>query len=457
MSGQSLSYVFSYLRQHSCAGLSSGFFVVWLIGFLLIYESASSATEIASKSNLEAIESVLTGQSTVANAAWWGFDAVDSTDSIQSAINSGATTVIIPFTGNDWIVRPIVLASNQEIFLEPGVVIAAKVGSFGDPLDALILGREVQNVKITGYGAVARMRKADYLASDYAPSEWRHALAFYGSSDIHVTGLTLQSSGGDGIYIGPTGDARRVPCKNIRIVDCTCDDNLRQGISVVSAENVQIVNCTLRNTRGRAPQAGIDIEPSNWRDLAVNIEIRNCYAVDNSGSGFFVNLSRMTRNSEPASIRIVDSVVRNSHQPGLRAVLTAGGNARGAVEFINCTCEDVAYAGVAVIWNAQAAIKLGFTDCKWRNVARRSNEAPIFLDIQNGTVSGRGGGITFNNCYIYDEKVRAPVKFVTRDWARATAAVSGKIHLINSRIDNLVGFGTENLPELTIIHRRSQE
>ena len=46
--------------------------------------------------NLEAIADVRSGKSTVANAAWWGFDAEDATEALQSAIDSGVKRVVVP-------------------------------------------------------------------------------------------------------------------------------------------------------------------------------------------------------------------------------------------------------------------------------------------------------------------------------------------------------------------------
>ena len=74
------------------------------------------------------------------SAASWGFDPADSTHAIQSAIASGASKFVIPNMGQPWIVRPIQLASDQEIYFEPGVVLLAKEGEFHDPADCLIAG-----------------------------------------------------------------------------------------------------------------------------------------------------------------------------------------------------------------------------------------------------------------------------------------------------------------------------
>jgi len=78
--------------------------------------------------NIEAIADVQSGKTTVANAAWWGFDPEDATDGLQAAIDSGARRLIVPKMRSDWVVRPIKLTSNQEIVFERGTVISDKSG-----------------------------------------------------------------------------------------------------------------------------------------------------------------------------------------------------------------------------------------------------------------------------------------------------------------------------------------
>ena len=52
--------------------------------------------------------------------------------------------------GQDWIVRPLRLRSNQKIILEDGVVISAKKGEFRGTNDSLFVARDVENLIIQG-------------------------------------------------------------------------------------------------------------------------------------------------------------------------------------------------------------------------------------------------------------------------------------------------------------------
>lgn len=411
--------------------------------------SSQLFSSIASNRNDGAIAQVLSGQLTTANAAWWGFDADDATHAIQSAINSGATKVVIPYVGSDWNVRPLRLASQQEIDFDPGVVVVAKNGAFRGPQDCLFRGQEINKVTLRGYGAVLRMRKEEYREPDYEKSEFRHVLGLFGATEVTVQGLTLQSSGGDGIYIGPTWDSRRIPCRRIDIKDCVLADNFRQGISIVSAETVLIENCLIRDTIGTSPQAGIDFEPADASDLLVDIQVRNCVAKNNAGAGFAVGLSRLDERSTPISVKVVNCLIRGPQSLGILGLLKTDKQPRGTVEFQDCTCENMEYAGLACNWNLASSLELRFGNCKWGNVARGTS-APFYLELTGQRANEVQGGIRFVDCYIYDDKDRDPIRvlnattgdgFVQLIPPTLFANVDGNITVVNEAIDHSVPLG----------------
>ena len=94
--------------------------------------------------NLEAIADVRSGKSTVANAAWWGFDAEDATEALQSAIDSGVKRVVVPNMHADWIIQPIKLAGNQELIFERGTVVTAKRGEYRGRGDSMFSAQDVK-------------------------------------------------------------------------------------------------------------------------------------------------------------------------------------------------------------------------------------------------------------------------------------------------------------------------
>ena len=128
---------------------------------------------------------------------------------LQAAINSGAAKVIVDKMPSPWIVDKIQLASNQELFFEPGVVVQAKKGAFRGKSDALFNAWNLTNVKLTGYGATLQMHRADYDSADYTHAEWRHVLNFHGCSDVTVLGLTWPKAAATASTSAPAAAARQ--------------------------------------------------------------------------------------------------------------------------------------------------------------------------------------------------------------------------------------------------------
>jgi len=401
--------------------------------FFINYEMcrAKMASSSGNFKNPDAVRRVLSRKETVANAAWWGFDENDSTAAIQGAINSGANKVIIPYMGRQWVVRPIKLASNQEVFFEPGVVIVAKKGSFKGEYDCLFTAFEATNLTLKGYGAILRMQKNDYKSQVYTKSEYRHGLIFLGCKDVNVLGLKIESSGGDGIYIGATRDKRLVPCRNVLIKDCVCDDNYRQGISVTSADTVLIENCLLSNTRGALPEAGIDLEVHNKEDVLANIVVSNCISENNSGSGFIASISSLSEKSRDVSILFVNCYARNCAAPGLRVRANSERGPGGLIEFRNCTSEDITYAGIYAIWKLASPMKLRFSNCKLQRVAKKSKESPIGLKLISKETVSQTGGVEFIDCYVYDGKKRPFLRIIDAKPGKSVHDVKGNITVFN--------------------------
>ncbi|MCC6857978.1 MAG: right-handed parallel beta-helix repeat-containing protein, partial [Bryobacterales bacterium] len=262
---------------------------------------ATAPSHQAGSGNRAAVEEVLSGKRSEANAAWWGFREDDATEALQAAIDSGAKRVVVPFQHAPWTVRPIRLKGNQEIVFEPGVLVLAKRGEFKGRGDSLFTAAGVSNLTVRGYGATLRMRKKDYQSGAYEKAEWRMGIALRGVRNVLIEGLRVESSGGDGFYVD--GDGRLPFSENVTIRNCTAHDNHRQGISVISAANLLVENCVFSSTSGTAPEAGIDLEPDAPEQRLVRCVIRNCVFENNRGHAMLVYLRQLSRKSEPVSIR----------------------------------------------------------------------------------------------------------------------------------------------------------
>jgi hypothetical protein len=272
------------------------------------------------------------GRRAVANAAWWGFEAEDATAALQAAIDSPAQAVFVPAMGEPWRVEPIRLRGDLVLLLEEGAEVVAKRGSFIKRNDTLMSVRRAENIIIWGYGATLRMRKEDYSSWPYAESEFRHALRFRSVSNLGVYGLRIEEAGGDGIYLGRSGDEKPY-CENVVIRDVVLESGNRQGLSIVSARRVLIEHSTFSNTKGTLPQAGIDFEPNKPDEYLEDILVRDSLFFRNRGAGIQFFLWNMTEDSPPISVRIENSELRGNLVDFY--VARAGGNPTGRIEVVD--------------------------------------------------------------------------------------------------------------------------
>lgn len=386
-----------------------------------------------SLANPAAIEDLKAGRRGDANAAWWGFNAQDATESLQAAIDSGARRVTVPFVGADWIVRPIRLRGNLELVFEPGVNVEAKKGEFKGTGDSLFSANDASGIAILGYGATLRMHKPDYQKEPYAKGEWRMTLDLQGCRNIRIEGLRLESSGGDGIYIGAT--TATPYCENVEIRNVVCHDHHRQGISVISAVNLLIENCVLSSTEGTAPEAGIDLEPNSPNEKLVNVVVRNCIMENNDGAGMLVYLKPLTRESEPVSILFENCHVRNGKDQGMAVGAIGENGVDGLIEFRNCTVENTRNGGTYVYDKHPDRARVRFTNCKWRNVAtngsKRNPGAPILLSLQRESLTKIHGGIEFDDCAVFDDRDRPCLVAEEDQGEPGIQRVSGSLYVAN--------------------------
>lgn len=338
----------------------------------------------------------------------FGFDETDSTNFIQAAIDSGATKVVIPNVGKEWIVsKTINIASNQDIYFEPGVIIAARKGYFKDRREALISIDNQKNISIHGYGAVLKMNKTDYMGPEYEKGEWRHTLQILSSENVEILGLTCRDSGGDGIYIGRSSiQGSKNYCQNIVIRDVVCDNNYRQGISVITAKNLLIENCVLKNTSGTPPKAGIDFEPNQAYESLVNCIVRNCISENNEGAGFIVHTTKFKTDSEPIGVKFENCKVRNCSSGFVFSGPYKDG-AGGLIEVIGCEVEQVRSTGFSIRYKDKSNAKIRFKDCVLRNIV---GQAPIYFETGWPERTKCVGGVEFIDCVVIHD---SPNPFIT--------------------------------------------
>jgi len=417
-----------------------------LVGSVPVH-AQSTTTSWRSASNPDAIAKLSSGEKTEANAGWWGFNAEDSTDAIQSAIDSGARKVVVPFVGKPWIVRPLKLRSNMEFVLEPGVLLLAKRGEFRGKGDSLLSIVDAEDVTVRGPGATIRMWKSDYQNPPYDKAEWRMGLRILGARNVLVEGVRIESSGGDGIYISGTGNLAW--SEDVTIRNVVCDDHHRQGISVISAENLLIENCVLSNTRGTAPESGIDFEPNEPHQRLKNCVVRNSQFFDNAGHQILVYLKPLDKTTEDVSIRFENCHVREGDvglPPAYASQAAEFGGAgmcvgavkddgpQGIISFVDCTSENTGKAGARIYDCSKESARIEFIRCTWANPWRDAKAEPedehaaVQFHTKRAALTTKSGGVHFEECAVIDDLGRPVASFSEAEGENGLFDVTGRIY-----------------------------
>ena len=390
-----------------------------------------------------ALRTVVAGDNVRASS--FGFDPADSTAFLQKALDSGAKRIVIDRQKSPWITEPRFVRSNCEIVFERGVELVAKKGSFRGKTDSLMTFAGSENVKVSGYGAILRMHRADYDAAPYDKGEWRMSLNLLGSRNVTIEGLTLLESGGDGVYLGVSRKHGRQPCRDIVLRDLIIDRQYRQGISVISARNLLIERCVMRNTWGTPPAAGIDFEPNNQNEELADIVMRDCSFIDNQGVGIEFYVGHLDAASVPISVRI-----ENCHSRGnLRGFSYANGRdatlPKGVIKVTDCTFENERGAAASFMRKPADSTHVEFRNCRFLDCHATTpvvDSRPDITLAQRFPSDHSTGGITFRDCVLRQQVER---EWITRKvgafMQSGPSAIDGDISIVTPFGTNRVALG----------------
>lgn len=266
----------------------------------------------------------------------------DNTSNLQAAINSTASagqvlyipagnysviqniaTVIGWNDGNGVTYGGLTIPSNAKLLLAQGANIQAGTGytKHGSVINIANTANIVSNVVIEGYGATITMQKSEYVTQDpdedtgITTDQWRHGVYIRGASNIKIFGLASNDSGGDGFIVAGLNNQNYSDA--VTLLDCSANNNLRNGLSIISANNLLVKRCSFANSNGHAPQAGIDIEPDNSTQRLVNIKVEDSTSSGNVAYGVNVTLLKMNSTSNPVSVYITRHTDTNGGNPYL--------------------------------------------------------------------------------------------------------------------------------------------
>ena len=276
------------------------------------------------------------GELKEAKASWWGFDPQDSTKFLQAAIHSKVPKLIIDKQASPWISGPLFAVSDQTIVFEDGAELQAKRGLFQKYDECLLRMENVKNTALIGLGGggVMSMHKKEYQdKSKYEHSEHRHTFKCCFCKNVRIENMKFLSSGGDGIYL------RGV--ENVRVKNVLCDDNHRQGMSIICGRDILVEESEFNRTGGTDPQCGLDIEPNHGDEELRNIVFRNCRFAGNANWGILLCLAHFdSHRAGKLDLRFENCLTEGNRKGEIVSICDSFHKdippVQGRIEFVGC-------------------------------------------------------------------------------------------------------------------------
>lgn len=253
----------------------------------------------------------------------------------------------------------LMLSSNSKLFLN--ATLTVEPNSYTH-YKVIFIPRK-QNVCIVGGRIVGDVGLHTYV--DNSTSEWGMGIYIDESSGVVVEDTYISRCIGDGVYV--TGGNESALClynhasKDVLLKRVICDDNRRQGLSVIHVDGLTVVSSKFINT-GKTertnPSSGVDLEPNvmDGKNLSIkNISFSNCELFGNKGIA----------------------------QLGSGNAFYNGHNS----SFENIRFEKTMIDGLCYI-----AGDMDFFNCKIKSVTVRNSEIPVHVSFQKCTIS-EGDGI----------------------------------------------------------------
>lgn len=262
------------------------------------------------------------------NVQWFGVvgdGTTDNTAALQKMLDrADISSIYFPKSAVSYRLKVMYMRSNKALILEDGTVVEG-LGTLGLE-ERMVMMFNVQNISIKGTNVVFKDQKAKYTTG-----EQRHMFTMLGAKNVTIEGVAANDSGGDGFFIGSSSTQRF--SENVKLINVSADNNRRQGLSIVSGKNIDVINAVFSNTNGTAPSAGIDIEPNTPDEFLEGIRITNPITRNNVGGGIVILIDDFIGTN-----RVVDITITNHIDDGSfygTYISRATGTIAGTITFQN--------------------------------------------------------------------------------------------------------------------------
>ena len=279
----------------------------------------------------------------------------------------------------------LVLKSNTSLVLRTSISIQGNSYTSYN----IIRVKGCKNVSIRG--GIVRGDVGKHLYSLTNSSQWGHGINIHSSQNVSVSDILITHCIGDGIaisggkeqYIGDYSNAS----SNVLLKNVTSLYNRRQGISIIHATDVEVIDCVFSDTgviERHSPSAGIDIEPNTgapYYQSVRNVKITHCTLERNVGYGILSN-HYVSYNGSSS----VENVLFSGCSTDSQVVLYTGG-----INFRNTSMQQL-----SIIAEKDPLIGSLFSGC----VISGGYGVQFYCPNSGADVSTKIGNIVFDDCDI---------------------------------------------------------
>ena len=305
----------------------------------------------------------------------------DDTNVFQTALTyTAGNAAALEIPAGSYNISPVSFPANSYLIVDANVTVTANPG-YGT--NDHMLNVNAKNITIVGAGAATSV--FHMLKAQYTSGEWRHCLDIENATNVTVSGISCNDSGGDGAYVRAS--------TNVTIEDSIFNNNRRQGSSITGQVNhIYYLRDYFTNTsapRRRAASTSSQMRPATtcWTSTSRTVTRTQTQATDS-----LVSLWQMTSASQPVGITVLRHHSTGNQRYGYVANNNDPSNAPGTILIQDSFSDQSGSYGAAGRFYAANGASLTFQNLTVTN-PNVNGPDPSYGD--SGAVEViRGGGAT---------------------------------------------------------------